>query len=308
MKETRHPRSAGTLNQTRMLLAKVAGLIQTALLQISPVAEKPRDHMTALNGWQDSNMKSTVLQKSHPLPSQCRSSVMIHCFIWLLSVQRQDSITARMIGHYSDEIWSDGFSLHEAQKRRRTLSPMRGLKVVLVGQARVGKSCLLRRIVDDTFDDQQINTIGTAFSTVLRQTPSGTLQLQIWDTAGQEQYRSLASMYYRNAHVALLVYDYTQGDSLTRLTEWTEEVSSYAPGNIKSVLIANKVDLSPRAISYQQAKLFAESIRATAYLETSAKTGEGVVELMSVIEKIDPMSDCASTLLVPQADRRYGCC
>jgi small GTP-binding protein len=184
---------------------------------------------------------------------------------------------------------------------------MRTVKVVFVGETRVGKSCILRRFVDDLFDENQVNTIGTAFSTKVIPTPTGTILLQLWDTAGQEQYRSLASMYYRNAHVALLVYDSTRRETFTKLSAWVDEVTHHAPNGIKSIVVANKLDLSPRAVTREEGRSFAESMNAIAYLETSAKTGEGVKELFQAIGVLSPKgSDMTGIPIENQSGGR--CC
>ena len=185
---------------------------------------------------------------------------------------------------------------------------MRTLKVVLVGETRVGKSCLLRRFVYDTFDEHQANTIGTGFSTKVVPTPSGTIQLQLWDTAGQEQYRALASMYYRNAHVALFVYDFTRRDTFTKLSEWAGEVADNAPGNIQTILVGNKSDIGTRCVSRDEAREFAESINAIAYLETSAKTGAGVKELFNEVASVDTDVKGHEIVVSTKGLKFGGCC
>jgi small GTP-binding protein len=164
---------------------------------------------------------------------------------------------------------------------------MRTIKVVFVGETRVGKSSILRRFVDGTFDEAEMSTIGTAFSTKVIPTSSGTILLQLWDTAGQEQYRSLASMYYRNAHVALLVYDFARRETFTSLSAWMDEVSVNAPSEIRPIVVGNKTDLGTRAVTRDEARAFAEAIHAIAYIETSAKTGEGVKELFQAVGLLD---------------------
>jgi small GTP-binding protein len=184
---------------------------------------------------------------------------------------------------------------------------MRTVKVVFVGETRVGKSCILRRFVDDVFDENQVNTIGTAFSTKVIPTPTGTILLQLWDTAGQEQYRSLASMYYRNAHVALLVYDFTRRETFTKLSDWVGEISDHAPNGIRSIVVANKLDISPRGVTREEGRSFAESINAIAYLETSAKTGEGVKELFQAVGILSPNGSDV-TGIISDNSKSWKCC
>ena len=95
-------------------------------------------------------------------------------------------------------------------------------------------------------------------------------------------------MYYRNAHVALFVYDFTQRETFTKLRDWEGEVADNAIGNIQKILVGNKSDLGMRSVSREEAREFAESIGAIAYLETSAKTGAGVKELFQEVASVDP--------------------
>ncbi|KAK8857912.1 hypothetical protein M9Y10_013011 [Tritrichomonas musculus] len=161
---------------------------------------------------------------------------------------------------------------------------MRSLKVVLVGDTKVGKSCILSRFVQGTFDRDIPATIGAAFFTKVLTTSSGNVRLQLWDTAGQEKFRSLTPMYYRSAAVAVLVYDVTSKDSLEGLEAWSAEIADKAPHNIKIVVIGNKIDLSDeRVVSTNLGKEYAEQFNASLYFETSAKTGEGINEVFSQI-------------------------
>lgn len=165
---------------------------------------------------------------------------------------------------------------------------MRSLKVVLVGDTKVGKSCVLSRFVQGTFDRNMPATIGAAFLTKVVTTSNGPVRLQLWDTAGQEKFRSLAPMYYRSSAVAVMVYDITSKDTLQSLEEWSSEIADKAPHNIKFVVIGNKCDLSEkREVSTEAGKSMAEQLGATLFHETSAKTGEGINEIFSKIAELD---------------------
>ncbi|KAH0790066.1 small GTP-binding protein [Histomonas meleagridis] len=169
---------------------------------------------------------------------------------------------------------------------------MISLKVVLVGDAKVGKSCILNRLVHGTFDKNTPATIGAAFMAKIIQTPNETVRLQLWDTAGQEKFRSLAPMYYRSAAVAVLVYDVTSRESLVGLEEWAAEINDKTPQHSKLVIIGNKIDLEDqRCISTQQGKEFAEQIGAVIHAETSAKTGEGINEVFAKIAELEITQD-----------------
>jgi small GTP-binding protein len=166
------------------------------------------------------------------------------------------------------------------------------MKVVLVGDSQVGKTCIVTHLVSGTFRDSMPATIGAAFQTHTLSTTKGTVTLQIWDTAGQEKYRALAPMYYRSAEVALLVFDVTNRDSFDALEQWVHELSEKAPPFLQVVIAANKIDLKEdRVVSREIAQRFAERHNVKMYAEVSAKTGEGIVELFSSIAVMTGKTD-----------------
>jgi len=165
---------------------------------------------------------------------------------------------------------------------------MQSLKVVLVGDTKVGKSCILSRFVQGTFDRNMPATIGAAFLSKVITTSNGPVRLQLWDTAGQEKFRSLAPMYYRSSSVAVLVYDVTSKSSLTNLEDWSAEIADKAPHNIKLVVIGNKSDMvDERVIPTDMAQEIANKMGAVLFAETSAKTGAGINEIFSKIADLD---------------------
>jgi small GTP-binding protein len=169
---------------------------------------------------------------------------------------------------------------------------MRSLKVVLVGDTKVGKSCILSRFVQGTFDRNMPATIGAAFLTKVITTPNGPVRLQLWDTAGQEKFRSLAPMYYRSSAVAVLVYDVTAKSSLEGLEDWAAEISDKAPHNIKLVVVGNKIDMTEeRRVPVNAGQELARTLGAVHYGETSAKTGEGVNDVFNKIAELDITQD-----------------
>jgi small GTP-binding protein len=188
------------------------------------------------------------------------------------------------------------------------------LKIVLVGETRVGKSCILDRRLNDTFEEQIPNTIGTAFSSTFLHTDAGDIRLQLWDTAGQEQYASLASMYYRNAHIALLVFDLTSMSTFNALRRWAQEVKEKAPPSIRIILVGNKADLvNQRAVKPEDIKDFRDHIGAVSYVETSAKTGAGIDilfqalgNLTSAAPEVTPYKPVA--IETPKKESGGGCC
>lgn len=141
----------------------------------------------------------------------------------------------------------------------------------------VGKSCLLLQFTDKRFQPVHDLTIGVEFGARMISVQDGTqIKLQIWDTAGQESFRSITRSYYRGAAGALLVYDITRRDTFQHLSRWLEEAKQHAHPNMVILLIGNKNDLEHRrAVSTAEGKAFAEA-NGLLFLETSAKTAYNV--------------------------------
>lgn len=175
-------------------------------------------------------------------------------------------------------------------------------KLVLLGESSVGKSSIVQRFVKDSFTEARESTIGAAFLThSVKLTPqTAVLDLQnaeeatpkppaaevnvkyeIWDTAGQERYRSLASMYYRNAQTALIVYDVTSQKSLEQAKYWIKELKRQVNDNMVVILVGNKLDLLDDRDNIETDAL-AQELKDTyglLWTKVSAKTGEGVHSL-----------------------------
>ena len=146
------------------------------------------------------------------------------------------------------------------------------IKVVMLGDGRVGKTSLVLRYVKNQFNSAELSTINAS----CQEKWVDSLKLVIWDTAGQERFRALASIYYRKAQGALLVYDITDTSSFVRIQHWVLELRSQADPEIFLVLVGNKSDQEDqRQVSPAQAGAYAKSIGAL-HCETSAKTGKGV--------------------------------
>ena len=150
-------------------------------------------------------------------------------------------------------------------------------KIIIVGDAGVGKSCLLRRFADQSFTDNYINTIGVDFKVRTLELHGKTVKLNIWDSAGQERFRTIVNTYYRGAHGIVVVYDTTDRDSFEHLPDWLNDVSELAEPNSKKLLVGTKVDLDAihRHVSKDSVSCFANSINVP-FIETSSKTGHNV--------------------------------
>jgi len=145
------------------------------------------------------------------------------------------------------------------------------LKIILVGDSGVGKSCLLKSFMGDPFKGDYTSTIGVDFEIKPVVIENKTVNLQIWDTAGQERFRTITTSYYRSADAILLVFDLTDDKTFRNLEAWMEDVRLYAQRNVEIMLIGNKVDLQQeRIVEYKEAKAYADKNNFQ-YLETSAK-------------------------------------
>merc|ERR1712151_1241857 len=157
-------------------------------------------------------------------------------------------------------------------------------KYIIIGDTGVGKSCLLLQFTDKRFQPVHDLTIGVEFGARMINIPSNDgsngpdkmVKLQIWDTAGQESFRSITRSYYRGAAGALLVYDITRRDTFQHLNRWLEEAKQHAHPNMVILLIGNKNDLEHRrAVSTEEGKAFADE-HGLIFMETSAKTAFNV--------------------------------
>lgn len=160
-------------------------------------------------------------------------------------------------------------------------------KYIIIGDTGVGKSCLLLQFTDKRFQPVHDLTIGVEFGARMINIENRQVKLQIWDTAGQESFRSITRSYYRGAAGALLVYDITRRETFNHLTRWLEEARQNANANMVIMLIGNKLDLEHRrAVSFEEGKKFADE-NDLIFLETSAKTARNVEQAFgSTAEKI----------------------
>ena len=153
------------------------------------------------------------------------------------------------------------------------------LKYVIVGDASVGKSNLLLRYTHGQFRDEYQLTIGVEFGSNNIVIDNSVFRIQIWDTAGQENFRSITRSYYKNSACALIVYDITNRASFESLADWIEDCKNSSPKTVFMVLIGNKCDLEQnREINEEEGREFAEK-NGMLFFETSAKTGQNVEEV-----------------------------
>jgi small GTP-binding protein len=151
-------------------------------------------------------------------------------------------------------------------------------KFIVVGSSGVGKTAILRRLVDNVFTGDSQTTVGVEFLSTSVEVDGSRVKLQIWDTAGQERFRSIAKAYFRSALGVLLVFDLTSRQSFEDLTHWLADIHALCDPNAEVTLVGNKSDLADvRAVSPTETEAFTLLHHLT-YVETSALAGENVQE------------------------------
>jgi len=151
-------------------------------------------------------------------------------------------------------------------------------KFIAIGDTGVGKSCLLLQFTDKRFNPEHDLTIGVEFGTQTVSISNETVKLQIWDTAGQETFRSITRSYYRNTAGALLVYDITRRETFMHVSQWLTDAKTHGSSDMTVMLVGNKCDLEHlRQVSTEEGQKFAQE-NGLLFIETSAKTAKNVEE------------------------------
>ncbi|KAF1987204.1 GTP-binding protein-like protein [Aulographum hederae CBS 113979] len=152
------------------------------------------------------------------------------------------------------------------------------IKLLLIGDSGVGKSCCLLRFSEDSFTPSFITTIGIDFKIRTIELDGKRVKLQIWDTAGQERFRTITTAYYRGAMGILLVYDVTDAKSFENIRTWFSNVEQHATEGVNKILIGNKCDWDEkRAVSTEQGQALADEL-GVPFMEVSAKTNHNINE------------------------------
>jgi small GTP-binding protein len=148
-------------------------------------------------------------------------------------------------------------------------------KLLIVGESGVGKTCMLLRFADNTFEDDFLSTIGVDFKVKEIVLDSKKVKLQIWDSAGQERFRNITNSYYRNSNGIIIVYDVTSRDSFDKVTDWIQEVRRYVP-TVPLIVVGNKCDLiEKRQVPTETGEELGQK-QGIIFLETSAKTNTNI--------------------------------
>ena len=177
-------------------------------------------------------------------------------------------------------------NLNVAGQTKKAESKELEIKICLLGDVSVGKTSIASRFCKNSFNENYINTIGGAYQQQNIVLNNGAkIKLHIWDTSGQDRFRSMTNLYYRVVHVARITYDVTNETSLESLNYWLNELNDKVEiDNMLLCLAGNKtdVDQSEKRVPTSKGKAFAEQHNMLFY-ETSAKTGVGVKELFQAI-------------------------
>jgi len=161
-------------------------------------------------------------------------------------------------------------------------------KVVIIGDSGVGKTAIMNRYLFDKYDPESMPTLGSSMqSRQVDVAGEGVIKLTLWDTAGQEKFKSLTRMYFQDAEAALIVYDVTFRQSFENAKKWVEDLRDNA--NVSDILlciVGNKSDDTANIqVQLQEAHEFAQSVKAEIIRETSAKDNAGVQELFNEVAK-----------------------
>lgn len=155
------------------------------------------------------------------------------------------------------------------------------VKTLLIGDSGVGKTAIMKRFTDGTFEPSYISTIGVDFAIRNLDIEGKRCKIQVWDTAGQERFRNITSAYYRGAHAIVIVFDVTSQESFRNVRFWLTEVARYASDDARTVLCANKTDMaSKRVVDEETVQQLADELQLPVY-EVSAKSSSNIDDVFT---------------------------
>ena len=168
------------------------------------------------------------------------------------------------------------------------MKPDYTIKYIIVGNAYVGKSNIIYRFVENKFSENYKATINLDFSYKNMKINDKIFRIQLWDTAGQEEFQSISRGYYKSGACALVVYDITDRDTFNNVSSWVEECKNNGPSTITLVLVGNKIDLEDkRQVTYEEGEDFANRNNMQ-FFETSALNGTNIDKLFNdTVESIN---------------------
>ena len=160
-------------------------------------------------------------------------------------------------------------------------------KTIVIGDSGVGKSCLTVQAVQNKFEKEYRATVGFEFMSFNIRINKVVIKLQIWDTCGQEVYKSLITGLYRNSSLAIIIYSVANKNSFQHVENWIKELKLNSDKNIKIILVGNKCDLEKeRKISYEEGENLKKKHKLDYFIEASAKTGNNAKNVLVEAAKI----------------------
>ena len=159
------------------------------------------------------------------------------------------------------------------------------IKLLLIGNAYVGKTLIVQKFIDNSFSKSTVSTIGVDLQSKIIDINGKKVKYLIWDTAGEDRMKTMTYSYYRGCHVILVVYDVTERKSFQNVTTWVECIDKFAKSNVLRILVGNKTDLEDkRVVSTEEGKKLAEE-NGLKYYEISALKISGLHEMFEDIAK-----------------------
>jgi small GTP-binding protein len=193
-----------------------------------------------------------------------------------LNTNKNNQESIKDIEELETEIMPDDFNIYDLS-----------FKIIVIGDSNVGKSCITLKATRNYFEESYSPTIGFEFFTLTIKINKQYVKLQIWDTCGQEAYRSLISSFYKNSSLAILTYSIDNENSFNNLNNWLNELKTESSPDIKIFLIGNKIDLiDKKLVLTETAQKFADDNNISLFLETSAKTGLNIKNVFIEAAKI----------------------
>jgi len=164
-------------------------------------------------------------------------------------------------------------------------------KMIIIGESKVGKTCLIFRLVEDKFLDKYTKTVGIDYKMYPTEHDGRKIKLQVWDSAGEKRFRVLINSYYEKVHCILVCYDITDRASFDNTRAWVEEARKNGGQNAGIILVGLKKDLeADRKVPFQEAMTYAESLQVSVF-ELSSNTSEASEIEQPFLTALDIMKD-----------------
>lgn len=186
---------------------------------------------------------------------------------------------------------------------------MSTLNVAFCGDSSVGKTSIIYYFAHNSFDNVLQPTVAGAFKKEFIRAEDGhVITLEIWDTAGDERFSSVIPSFFKKSNIVVIVYDISKKASFEHLNYWIDIVQNNAPNDVRLVIIGNKSDIENREITLNELTDYAKKVNAFGFMETSAKTGEGVTELFTLVASADQPSTSQSSVNISDDTKSKKCC